>query len=166
MNIFYSEHSALLKVLIEQKVSFIMIGGYVVNYYGYNRSTGDMDIWLKPNNSNKELLVKALSLLDFDDEGLRIISDWDFEKPQKFLIGDHNSPDRTDFMTHISGISYLEAEKNITIAVIDDLQIPIIHFKDLIKNKKSTGRLKDLSDVEYLEKILELKLKDGNGSNQ
>lgn len=157
MNIFYDEHKSLLNILLNQNVQFILIGGYVVNFYGYNRSTGDMDVWLKPDNENKRKLINALRILQFEDEGLEIISKWDFEKPQKFVIGDNSSPNRTDFMTHISGISYKEAEENLTLAQIDDLRLPIINYNDLIKNKQSTGRLKDLADVEYLEKILKLK---------
>jgi len=33
----------------------MLIGGYAVNYYGYNRNTDDMDVWLAPTNENKRL---------------------------------------------------------------------------------------------------------------
>jgi|GEM_PF-4450965 len=36
----------------------------------------------------------------------------------------------------------------------DGINIPTISMQDLIKNKKASGRHKDLADVEILEKIL------------
>ena len=38
----------------------MLIGGYAVIYYGYERTTGDMDIWLEPSNENKDKLIDAL----------------------------------------------------------------------------------------------------------
>lgn len=44
----------VLKKLNETKTSFMLIGGYAVNYYGYGRYTGDLDIWLNPDEGNKK----------------------------------------------------------------------------------------------------------------
>jgi predicted nucleotidyltransferase len=159
MNILYPQHRIFLEVLLKNNVDFILIGGYAVNYYGYNRVTGDMDIWIKPDNNNKELLLDALNALDFDEEGIAIIRSWDFTKPQKFHIGNEKQPDKTEFMTHISGVKYGEAASNKTIAMIDGLKLPIIHYNNLIQNKAATGRIKDKADIEYLEKITYLKNK-------
>ena len=37
--------------LLQSKVSFLLIGGYAVNYYGYGRFTGDIDFWIKPGQN-------------------------------------------------------------------------------------------------------------------
>ena len=154
MNLLYDTHKWLLQKLIDKKVDFILIGGYAVNYYGYNRVTGDMDIWIKPDNDNKKLLLEALQS-DFDDEGLRVIDSWDFTRPQFFHIG--NKPDLTDFLTFIAGVEYETSKQNAVFANIEGINLYIIHFNNLIENKKATGRLKDLADVEYLQKIFHLK---------
>ncbi|MBS1571672.1 MAG: hypothetical protein KF825_14745 [Ferruginibacter sp.] len=60
-------------------------------------------------------------------------------------------------MTHISGVKYDEADQIKITAEIEGLQLPFIHYNNLIKNKQSSGRLKDLADVEYLEKIKKYK---------
>lgn len=159
MNIFYPEHRIILEALLKHKVDFIIIGGYAVNYYGYNRVTGDIDIWLKPDNDNKELLLNALATLGFDDEGIAKIRSWDFTGPQKFHIGDEKQPDKTEFMTHISGVTYETVRPNHIVATIEGLSLPLIHYNNLIQNKKASGRTKDLADVEYLEKIMALKKK-------
>jgi predicted nucleotidyltransferase len=157
MNIFYAVHKLVLQKLLDKKVSFILVGGYAVNYYGYNRVTGDMDVWLQPDNSNKKLVLIALKELGFDEEGITTIDGWDFTKPQLFHIG--KKPYLTDFITHISGVMYDTAKQNAILANIDGLNLYIIHLNNLIENKNATGRLKDLADVEYLQKILILKNK-------
>jgi hypothetical protein len=40
------------------------------------------------------------------------------------------------------------------------MELPMIHYNNLIQNKKNTGRIKDLADAEYLEKIMKLKKRD------
>ena len=155
MDIFYNEHRLILENLIRHNVDFILVGGYAVNYHGYNRSTGDMDIWLRPDNDNKLLLLSALGEIGYEKAGLDVIEEWDFTKPQGFYIG--KDPERTDFMTFISGVTFSETKKMVIAAAIEGLLLPVIQLNDLIKNKTSTGRGKDLIDVEYLEKIVKLK---------
>lgn len=43
-----------LKLLNENKVQYLLIGGYAVGYYGYPRATPDMDIWIAMQVSNAE----------------------------------------------------------------------------------------------------------------
>ncbi|CAN5450138.1 hypothetical protein BH10BAC2_BH10BAC2_33670 [soil metagenome] len=157
MNIFLDAHKAVLQQLLAKKVDFMLIGGYAVNYYGYNRTTGDMDIWMNPDNDNKLLLLEALSALGFDDEGIATIKSWNFEQPQKFYI--FENPFQTEFMTHISGVRYKEAKEIAVQADIDGLLFTVIHINSLLQNKKATGRSKDMVDAEYLEKIMMLKNK-------
>jgi hypothetical protein len=63
-------------------------------------------------------------------------------------------PFRIDVLTDISGVSFEEAYKTSKIYEDGGLKIRCIHINELIKNKKATGRLKDLGDVDMLEKIL------------
>jgi hypothetical protein len=157
MNIFYTDHRLILQKMIDNKVDFILVGGYAVIYHGYDRLTGDMDIWIRPDNENKKPLLLALKELEYDEEGISVIDNWDFTKPQLFHIG--NKPDLTDFMTHISGVHYETAKQNAIQANIEGLEFFIIHINNLIENKQASGRLKDLADVEYLQKILAMKNK-------
>jgi len=157
MNIFLDAHRTVLQMLIKKGVDFMLIGGYAVNYYGYNRTTADMDVWLNPNNENKQALLKTLSALDFDSEGIAIIEKWNFEEPQKFHV--FKKPFQTEFMTHISGVQYKDAKTVAVSAIVDGLALSIIHLNTLIINKRATGRTKDLADAEYLEKIIDLKKK-------
>jgi predicted nucleotidyltransferase len=74
MDIFLEEHKQLLSVLSDHNVQFILIGGYAVIYYGYQRTTGDMDIWLQLGSENKNKLLEALhdfGIEEYDLQQLR-----------------------------------------------------------------------------------------------
>lgn len=66
MNILLEEHQEIIKVLLKHHVDFILIGGLAVIYHGYGRTTGDMDLWIKPTNENKHKLLNALSEAGYD----------------------------------------------------------------------------------------------------
>lgn len=44
IDLFTREHQQLLSALIKNQVSFMLVGGYAVIHYGYDRNTGDMDL--------------------------------------------------------------------------------------------------------------------------
>jgi hypothetical protein len=68
-------------------------------------------------------------------------------------------PFRIDLLTSITGVSFDEAFETSRIYETDGLKIRCIHINELIRNKKASGRLKDLADVEKLEKILKVRNK-------
>jgi len=107
MNFLIKEHKELLLHLLEENVDFILVGGYAVNFHGYNRTTGDMDLWIKPDNQSKDKLINALLKLDFSEEDPEEIKNTDFASYFVFSMWDR--PLKVDFMTHISGVSYTEA---------------------------------------------------------
>jgi hypothetical protein len=43
--IFFNQQKELIRELLEADVEFMLIVGYAVIFYGYVRTTGDMDIW-------------------------------------------------------------------------------------------------------------------------
>ncbi len=57
-------------------------------------------------------------------------------------------------LTSIDGIEFGDAWKNRITIDWDGLVIPGIGVRDLILNKRSTGRTKDLADAEQLERDL------------
>jgi len=62
------------------------------------------------------------------------------------------APFRIDILTIIDGVKFDSIQ--IEHYTIDELKIPYIDLPSLIKNKRSTGRLRDLADCEELEKRL------------
>jgi len=37
-----------------------LVGGFAVNYYGFTRTTSDLDLWIQTSKSNKEALIQSL----------------------------------------------------------------------------------------------------------
>src|SRR6478736_4482074 len=146
MNIFQDEHLALLKVLLKHHVHFILVGGVAVNFYGYSRPTGDLDIWLEPSDENKNKLVICLSEVGILSEDIELIKKRDFSIPTAFHIG-NTPPFVIDFLTKIVGVKWDEAWEMKTVHVLDGINIPFIHINHLKQNKMISGRSKDLNDL-------------------
>lgn len=151
MNILFEEHQKLLLSLLHNKVNFILIGGYAVIYYGYERVTGDMDIWLQPDNDNLPRLLTALNDFGIGESSLQQVRQIDLTRAQMFFVGD--TPIRIDFLTKVSGINFSEAILQVNYFELDDKQVPVIQYHHLILTKSATGRAKDKADIEELERI-------------
>ena len=135
-----------LRLFNENNVEYLLIGGYAVGYYGYVRATADMDIWIASNVDNASRVVTAL--LEF---GLNVpeLSEELFLKPDNIArLG--VPPFRIEMLTSISGVAFEECYKEKVVDIIDGVQVPIISLRHLKTNKKASGRLKDLADLEHL----------------
>lgn len=155
MNIFDNYTHKVLSTLLKHNVKFIVVGGYAVNYHGYKRTTGDIDLLLKPDNQeNKSKLILAFRELGIDEEALSAINQLDFEKPQVFMDGEE--PFKIDFLTKISGVEFDDAWKLKIEATYDTLTIPFLSYNHLILSKITSTRGKDKIDVEELQKIKKL----------
>jgi hypothetical protein len=134
----------------------MVVGGYAVNFHGYERSTSDLDVWVKPSEENKHALYNALLHLDYPKKALEQILNLDFTKPFLFCIG--NKPNDVEIFNSISGISFDEAEPHkIRFNKYDEAPVYFIGLQDLIINKMISGRTKDKLDVEELQKINDFK---------
>ena len=59
-----------LKLLKEYDVRYLLIGAYAVNYHGYIRATGDMDIWIGIHPDNAQKITAALHAFGMEDSAL------------------------------------------------------------------------------------------------
>ncbi|MCD6013379.1 MAG: hypothetical protein K0Q79_3241 [Flavipsychrobacter sp.] len=151
MNLFIELHQRLIKMLLDANVNFIIIGGYSVIFHGYKRTTGDIDIWLKPDNDNKKKLLPVLKQFGFEDDEVNAVSNIDFTQHTVFSMGEE--PEKIDFLTRINLVQYDEADNNKVVAEVDELQIPFLHLNDLILSKINTGRSKDKADIDMLQQV-------------
>lgn len=150
MNILIDEHKQFVEKLINNNVEFILVGGFAVIYYGYLRTTGDMDIWLKPTVENKNKLLQVLKTEKVFEEDLIYLKSLDFTKHLVFHIGEE--PSKIDFLTFINGVSYEDADVIKNHFKSGEYKIPVIHLNHLIISKLSSNRPKDKADVEELQK--------------
>ena len=157
MNFIIEKHKEMLIDLMNSSVDFLLVGGYAVIYHGYVRSTGDMDVWLKPDNENKMKLLSVLEKHLADKSGIEKVKKLDFSEVIVFHIG--KEPEKIDFLTKIGGVNFDEAFSHKALLPIRNYHIPVLHLNDLIANKLLSARLKDKADVEELQKIERLKKK-------
>jgi hypothetical protein len=156
MNIFLEEHLDMIRSLISNKVEFLLIGGFAVNFYGVTRTTGDLDIWISSTGENKLKLLTALEQFELDDESIKHMRELDFMQPTVFHIG-NVSPFIFDFLTKIVGVHWEEAWNKKVIYSYENMDIPFIHLSHLKINKLMSGRLKDLDDISMLNRFEDLK---------
>ena len=124
-----------------------------MNYYGYVRTTLDIDFLIYPSKENAEKIMKALDDFGF---GMAGIPKELFEEPGSAVhLG--VEPNRIDLLTHLIGISNNQIFSNFQQVELDNIQVNIIAYEDLIQAKKSSKRLRDLADAEELEKSREKK---------
>jgi hypothetical protein len=143
LNIDYKE---MLQLLLEEQVDFILVGAYALGAHGYPRATGDIDIWVRADENNSKKVHKALTRFGAPVERINIT---DFaHEGVIFQIG--VAPRRIDIITQISGVTFGEANEDKIIVEVEQLKLPVLSFKKLIKNKMSTGREKDKLDAKYL----------------
>jgi predicted nucleotidyltransferase len=152
INLFTDGHQQLLSALIKHKVDFMLVGGYAVIHYGYDRNTGDMDIWLKTGNENRDKLIAALEGFGVIDEHIAILREMDFTNPVPvFYFG--KEPRRIDFITMIANVKFEEAVQQVNYIDLENLKVPVIHYNHLIFSKLTSSRMKDKADVEELQRI-------------
>ena len=145
-----SDYRDILHILSERKVKFILVGAYAMAAHGYPRSTMDIDIWIMPDPQNANMVLKALE--DFGAPINNLSAD-DLQKEDLiFQIG--VAPRRIDIITSVDGLKFEDAFFRSQLVEIDAVPVHILSVSDLIINKRSTGRLKDLADAEILEKNL------------
>jgi hypothetical protein len=139
----------MLELLEEYDVDFILVGAYALAAQGYPRSTLDIDIWVAPTETNSKKIYKALAefgapLNDINEATFK-------EKGIIFQIG--VAPCRIDIITAISGeIEFEDAKKRSDQVEIEGISPNILSIEDLIRNKESTGRPKDIEDATNLRK--------------
>ena len=138
----------LLGLFNVYKVEYMIVGGYALAFHGAPRYTGDIDIYVKPDSQNAELIIKALADFGFSSVGLTVK---DFENPDKVIqLG--VPPVRVDIITSISGILWKDASLGCVDGKYGDVPVKYIGLNEFIINKRTTGRKKDLSDIEALGK--------------
>ena len=61
-------------------------------------------------------------------------------------------PRRIDLLTEIDGVEFDKAWQSRVLSEISGLQVPFLGWEALLRNKRESGRPKDLSDLKMLEK--------------
>jgi predicted nucleotidyltransferase len=140
------DFAEFLSSLNSHRVRYLLIGGYAVGVHGHVRATNDIDIWIEATTENAKRLEAALREFGFDVPELAATKL--IEPGTITRLG--TPPMRIELLSSISGITFEAAYPNRIESDFDGLVVPVIGLDDLLTNKRSTGRTKDLADVEEL----------------
>ncbi len=130
-------------------VEYLLVGGFAVIYHGYNRTTGDIAIWVNPTKENFLKLKMAfadfgLSLFDMTEDKFLNTADYDV-----FTFG--VPPICIEILTKVKGVEFSQCFEVATFQKFDGIDVRIIDLRSLLVAKKAAGRYKDLDDVQNLE---------------
>ena len=136
----------LLALFNEHKVEYIIVGAYALGFHGAPRTTGDIDIFIKPERLNSQRVMEALDEFGFGSVGLSLE---DFISSDKIVqLG--FPPVRIDIITSMTGVSWKEAWLGKVEGKFGDVPVHYIGRNEFILNKRALGRHKDLADLEAL----------------
>jgi len=118
------------------------------NYHGYIRATGDMDVWVAIHPDNAQKIVKVLKNFGFEnDPDIKP----DLFLQEKKIIRMGVPPMRLEITTSISGVEFDECYEAKIVDKLDGIEVNLIDLENLKKNKKASGRPKDLVDLNKLQ---------------
>lgn len=147
--IFTDDMKDLINLFNKYQVQYALVGGYAVNFYGYTRTTLDIDFLILPSKENAKKMMKALEDFGFGKAGIPV----DFFEKEGGVVHLGVEPNRIDLLTHLPGIDNQKVFNNIKKVKIDKVEVNIIAYSDLVQSKKNSKRLRDQADAEELEKI-------------
>lgn len=136
-----------IRLLNDNDVRYLVVGGYAVALHGYPRYTKDIDIWVWLDEGNADRIIKVLEQFGFGSLQLDV---QDFLVPNQIIQLGY-PPARIDLITSLPGVSFEECYALRVLVPIDDIVVNFIDLENLKKNKKASGRLQDLADLENLE---------------
>lgn len=137
---------ALLRAFSAREVRFLIVGAHALGYWAQPRATGDLDLFVDPSPENAARVFAALQ--DFGAP-LADLRERDLATPGVvFQMG--LPPYRIDLNTEQTGISFEEAWSERATLACAGLELPFIGRAAMIRNKRATGRPKDLLDLQLL----------------
>jgi hypothetical protein len=133
-------------LLNKNDVKYLVVGGYAFAIHAYPRFTNDIDFFILASKTNADKIIAAL-----DEFGFKVpdVTPEDLIETGKIIqLG--QPPYRIDLLTSIDGVVFEYAWKNKVTGKYGNQVIYFIGKEDLIKNKKASGRKKDLEDLNEL----------------
>ncbi|MEX2569469.1 MAG: hypothetical protein WD431_26240 [Cyclobacteriaceae bacterium] len=155
-------NNSLLRVcrlLEKHNVEYMVVGGTAVALHGYYRHstniTGeltekpDIDIWYNPTYENYFNILKVMEELGQD---IKAFENEKIPNPRKSFFKLDFAEITFDILPQIKApIKFADANKRKMTVELEGTQILIIAYSDLIEDKKSTARKKDMEDIEQLK---------------
>lgn len=137
----------LLRAFVAADVRFLIVGAYALALHGRPRATGDLDLWVEATPENAARVMRALAVFGAP---LAEISEADLScAGVTYQIG--VPPGRIDILTELTSLTFAEAWADRLRHPFADVDVDFIGRASFIRNKRATGRSKDLGDIEGME---------------
>lgn len=139
----------VLAALQRAGARFLVVGAHAMAVHGVPRATGDIDIWVRPDADNASRVWEALAAFGAPVAAIGVSARDLTRKDTVIQIG--VPPRRIDLLTGITGVEFDEGWEGRVEHDVGPLRVPFLGRAALVKNKRATGRTKDLADLETLE---------------
>ena len=143
----YPDFKELLLAFNAHNVEYLIVGAHALAAHGHVRATKDLDLWVRPEESNAQKVLQALS--DFGAPVSELTVDDLSRKETIFQVG--LPPLRIEIITNIDLVEFSEAWPDRVDTMFGGVPAFVISRHHLKGNKKITSRLQDLADVQQLE---------------
>ena len=140
----------MLSALSAEKADFLLVGAHALSVYGIPRSTGDMDLWVRPTAENAMRVWRALEAFGAP---LAELTAQDFARPDT-VVQFGVPPNRIDLLTALSALDFERAWEPRLSVRVEGLDVPVLSREDFVANKRAVGRPKDLSDIALLGELV------------
>jgi DNA repair exonuclease SbcCD nuclease subunit len=152
---------SLLKKLSQNKVDYVVIGGFACIAHGATFVTQDIDICLNFNTNNLLHLQKALADLHpvhrMTPKKLKLALTKENCKQYKNLYLDTDIG-QLDCISFVEGAGNLQQVKSKSVTIeINKIKVLVLNIDALIESKKTLNREKDAQAITQLETIKKLK---------
>jgi hypothetical protein len=139
--------SEFLSLLSSNRVRFLVVGAHALAAAGRPRATADLDLLVEPTPKNARALATALESFGFGALAEEVEA---FAEPDRMAtLG--SPPLRIDIMTSITGVPFADAWRSRTSGKMGAHRVYFLGREALIRNKRASGRAKDLLDIALLE---------------
>lgn len=135
--------------LASSGVEYVVVGAYALGVHGFIRATGDLDVFYRPTPANVRRLIAALS--EFGAPGMVIDQDALLLESMVSRFGE--PPLRIDLLSSISGLTFAEVWSGAVTVSISRQEVRVIGLAELRRNKRASGRRKDLEDLRRLDAV-------------
>jgi hypothetical protein len=140
------DFTALLRALSTAEARYLVVGAYAVTFHSRPRATGDLDLWVDPSAENAGRVYAALEAFGAP---LAALTERDLAtEGMVYQIG--VPPRRIDVLTSLTGLTFEEAWRGRVEGSLGGVPCPFIGKQELVKNKRTLGRPRDLADLELL----------------
>lgn len=139
--------SEFISLLLRHRVRFLLIGAHALAVHGHPRATLDLDVFVEPSPANAKHIGAALADFGFTESAAQ--SRHLAVRDRMMRLG--REPLRIDILNEISGVSFATAWKNRTRGDFGGHRVNVISLRDYRRNKRASGRPKDLLDLALLD---------------